>query len=273
VRGLRRRQRDRGSSQDDLTGLLARLAEPTASDGAARRRMLRQLSTGVAANAQRAGSAAIASGRWLADTMIEAAPSLPVRDAATLSAAYSGKRGDELAEALIGTASRATGGVGAAGGALAAAEFTAPPFLLSAPAKLAAETLAVSMIELKLVAELHEAYGRGPVGTPSERARGYLVSWAQRRGLDPREGGQASGVVSGAARRELRQRLLARAGRNVSTFVPLLAGAVAGAELNRRETRKLGEAIARQLREAGRQRRLGGLAADFSGRRRPRTRG
>jgi hypothetical protein len=273
VRGITGRHRDPDRASDDLTGVLARIAEPDERGRAERQRLLRGLGSTVAASARAAGTAALASGRWLADTLVEAAPSVPVRDERTLRAAYPGKRGDDLAGALISTASKATSGVGAAGGALASAEFAAPPLLLSAPVQLAAETLAVSVIELKLVAELHEVYGRSPAGTPAERARVYLTSWVRRRGFDPRGDPGVSSVISGAARRELRQRLLHRAGRNATTFAPLLAGAVAGAELNRRETRKLGEAIAHQLRESGRRRRLGEVSADLSGRGRRGSRG
>ena len=49
------------------------------------------------------------------------------------------------------------------------------------------------------------------------------------------------------ARQQLRARLVRRLGRNVSTLAPFLAGAVAGAELNRRETRKLGDALRTDL--------------------------
>ena len=38
-----------------------------------------------------------------------------------------------------------------------------------------------------------------------------------------------------------------RLGRNLSTLAPFLAGALAGAELNRRETKALGEALLRDL--------------------------
>jgi hypothetical protein len=38
-----------------------------------------------------------------------------------------------------------------------------------------------------------------------------------------------------------------RAGENVTTVLPFMAGAVAGASLNSRETKKLGERIARDL--------------------------
>src|SRR5207248_1460221 len=158
-----------------------------------------------------------------------------------------------LADSLIGTAARATAAVGAAGGVLSSVEFAAPPTLLSAPVQVAAETLAVVAIEIKLIAELHEVYGRGPVGTPAVRGAAFLGSWVRRRGLDPfGSSGSWTGVVGGAARRELRARLLRRAGRNMTTVVPFLAGAVAGAALNRRETRNLGERIRQDLRATSR---------------------
>jgi hypothetical protein len=45
----------------------------------------------------------------------------------------------------------------------------------------------------------------------------------------------------------LQRRLLLRAMRNMSALAPLMAGAVAGAELNRRATRTLGEKVTRDL--------------------------
>jgi hypothetical protein len=106
----------------------------------------------------------------------------------------------------------------------------------------------VVAIELKLVAELHEVYGRAAVGTPAVRTAAYLGAWTRRRGIDPFAGGAGlTGLVSGAARRELRRRVMRRAGGNVATMLPFMAGAVAGASLNSRETRKLGQRIAKDL--------------------------
>jgi hypothetical protein len=59
-------------------------------------------------------------------------------------------------------------------------------------------------------------------------------------------------VLGTAARQQLRMRVLRRLGRNVTTMAPFLAGAVAGAELNRRETRKLGDALCKDLRRTRR---------------------
>jgi hypothetical protein len=47
--------------------------------------------------------------------------------------------------------------------------------------------------------------------------------------------------------RLVRRRVLARLGRNLSTLAPLFVGAAAGAEVNRRATRALGEAVVRDL--------------------------
>jgi uncharacterized membrane protein len=104
-------------------------------------------------------------------------------------------------------------------------------------------------VELKLVAELHVVYGRAPQGPPAQVAAAYLGAWVAKRGLDLGQGVPSLGVVLGtAARTQLRNRIVRRFGRNLSTLAPLLAGAVAGAELNRRETRSLGAALVDDLR-------------------------
>ncbi len=66
-------------------------------------------------------------------------------------------------------------------------------------------------------------------------------------GLELGSGRPLASVLSSAAKQQLRTRLARRVGRNLSTFAPFLAGAVAGAELNRRETKSLGEALVRDL--------------------------
>ena len=60
-------------------------------------------------------------------------PARPVRDLATLHQHFAGLDGDELAERLIRNAARATAGIGAAGGGVAAVEWAVTPTLLSAP--------------------------------------------------------------------------------------------------------------------------------------------
>lgn len=219
--------------------------------GAERGRLIARLTAALVAGARAAGVRAALTGRYLADVVLEIAPHIPVRDLDTLRDHHGGLAGEELAEALIASATRVTAGVGAAGGAMAAAQLAAPPTLLASPLQVAAETVAVVAVELKLVAELHIAYGRQALGPPSQQAAAYLQSWVGKRGLDldlTGSGPAASAVVATAARQQLRARLIRRFGRNVSTLAPFLAGAVAGAELNRRETRALGEALQSDLR-------------------------
>jgi hypothetical protein len=138
-------------------------------DGAERRHRFAVLARALAAGGRAAGVRAALAGRWLADVVTEVAPRLPVRDGATLRAHHPGRSDDDIAEALLRGASLATAAVGGAAGALAAVEFAAPPTLLAVPVQLAAETLAVAAIEIKLVAELHELYGMGPRGGPAQR--------------------------------------------------------------------------------------------------------
>ena len=196
-----------------------------------------------------AGVRATVTGRHLADVVTTVAPQVPVRDLATLRAHHGGLSGDALAEALVRQATAASAGVGAAGGALAALQHAAPPTLLAAPLQLAAETVAVVAVELKLVAELHVVYGRAPKVPGPQAAAAYLGAWASRSPVDPGAAAPDLGLVlSAAARQQLRRRVARRLGRNLSTMAPMLAGAVAGAELNRRETRALGSELREQLR-------------------------
>lgn len=231
--------------------LLARLTEGGDADGrsrAERGRALRSLTGLLAGSARTAGRASLLGGRWLTDTLVDLAPRVPLRDLETLHAQHHGLHGDDLAQALISGATKATAAVGAAGGALAAVELAAPPLLLTAPAQIAAETLLVALIEIKLVAELHEVYGRPATGPARRRGTAYLMSWTHRRGVDPLDLQSVALSTGSVAKRALRKRLIRRAGHNLTTLGPLLSGALAGGFLNHRETRRLGEEIRDDLR-------------------------
>jgi hypothetical protein len=178
----------------------------------------------------------------------EGAAQLPVRDLLTLRQQHGGLSGDDLAAALVRRASRATAAVGGATGALSAAELAVPPALLAAPVQLVAETLAVVAVELRLVAELHVVYGRVPLGTRRQVATAYLASWAGKRAAGSSGSPSLSALLTATVRQQLRHRLLQRLKRNITSLAPFLAGAAAGAELNRRETRSLGDALIRDLR-------------------------
>lgn len=226
------------SDPKDLPGVVARLTDDEPLDRRTRAGLVGRLAVLLAG-----------SGRRLVDTVVEIAPHIPVRDRETLRRHHGSLTDTQIAAQLIANAARATAAVGAAGGLLSTIEIAAPPAYLSAPVQIAAETVAVVAIEVKLIAELHELYGRGVPGTTATRGSAYLGAWVRRRGLDPfadRPG--LGGVIGGAARAQLRQRLLRRAGRNATSVVPFLAGAVAGAALNRRETLRLGERVQEDLR-------------------------
>jgi hypothetical protein len=240
--------RDADQQVDDVPGVIARLVSGDATDRTTRARLLRRLTVAMTASARRAGAAGVASGRWLTDSVVDIAPHIPVRDAVTLSDHHDGLKGDALAASLVAAAARATGAVGVAGGLVSSLEMAAPPLLLSSPVQVAAETLAVVAIELKLVAELHEVYGQPAIGTPAVKTAAYLGAWTRRRALEPGPGRPGlTATLNGAARRELRRRLMRRAGTNMTTVIPFLAGAVAGGSLNSRETKRLAERICRDL--------------------------
>ena len=121
----------------------------------------------------------------MADTVADVAPHVPVRDLDTLRRHFPGLDDDALAERLIRNAARATAGIGAAGGGVAAVEWAVAPTLLSAPVLLAAETVAVVAIELKLIGELHEVYGQPLPGGADQRAVALIQAWASQRGVNP----------------------------------------------------------------------------------------
>jgi hypothetical protein len=191
---------------------------------------------------RKARSAAGTGAGWLSEQTVAMVPRLKVRDQAALQAQFPGQSPDQIAEALISGAARASSAAGAAAGAWAVL-----PVVASFPAEVAAETLVVVGIEVKLVAELHEAFGVRPDGNKAERARSYLAAWAQRRGVFLIPGGVVFAPGSPLARL-LRRRLIAKAGRSTASLGPLLTGAVAGAMLNGTATRKLGRDVLADLR-------------------------
>ena len=179
---------------------------------------------------------------WLAAQVMAMAPRLRVRDHAALRQQFPGQSAEEIADALIEGASRASGAAGGAVGVWAAL-----PTLPAFPAEVAAETLILVGIELKLIAELHEAYGTPAPGNFPERMSAYVGAWAHRRGVFMIPGGLVLATGSPLARR-LRRRLAARAGRSAFSLGPLLTGATIGAYLNSRETRRLGQDVRCDLR-------------------------
>jgi hypothetical protein len=232
------------------TAQLGELVARVADDEGDRKDQLAALARGLGGAVKGAtGHGLRGAGSLLADVLADAAPRLRIRDAATLRVHHPGLSDDKIADQLIRNAARTTGAFGAAIGALAAVEFAAPPSLLAAPVQLAAETLAVAAVEVKLIAELHEVLGQPAFGTGTQRGSAYLMAWVRQRALDPKVGAAGLTAIIGAAtKRELRTMLVRRAGRSMTTLAPFLAGAVAGALVNRRVTRSLGEKVTAELR-------------------------
>lgn len=243
-----------GVPAEDGDQMGATVAALTADDIAPARR--RQLLTRLVGQARARGVTDLfkpkAAVRWMAETVADVAPHVPVRDLATLRRHFPGLDDDALAERLIRNAARATAGVGAAGGGVAAVEWAVTPTLLSAPVLLAAETVAVVAIELKLIGELHEVHHVPLPSGGTQRAVALIQSWITQRGINPMMPGVGvSAVLGTAARRELRDSLLRRFGRNLTTLGPFLTGAAVAGYLNRRATRGLADQLRRDLRQRG----------------------
>ena len=232
----------------DRTSTAAAFVAASARRGAdtAARRGVATARRGAAGARRGAGSASrgVGSGmNWLTAQVVAMGPRLRFRDQATLRAQFPGQSDDEIAQRLIDRAARAATAVGGTTGAWAAL-----PVLPAFPAEVAAETLAVVGIEVKLVAELHEIYGMGAVGSGTERARAYIGSWASRRGIYQVDGGLLL-IAGSPLARQLTRRLAGRVRRSTLALAPLFTGALAGAVLNRRETRRLGLEIRDDLRQ------------------------
>jgi hypothetical protein len=222
-----------------LAGAVTKAAGSGARVAGRGSRMLRR---GAGAVGRGVGRGAGSGTGWLTTQVMAMAPRLRVRDQAALQAQFPGESAEEIADALIEGASRASAAAGGAAGVWAAL-----PALPAFPAEVAAETLVLVGIELKLIAELHEVYGQPAPGNVAERMSAYVAAWAHRRGVFMIPGGVVLATGSPLARL-LRRRLAARAGRSAFSLGPLLTGAAAGAYLNSRETRRLGQDIRRDLR-------------------------
>jgi hypothetical protein len=240
---------DKAADRRRLTGSLAAAAQSGARASGrgvrAARRGMGSARRGMGSARRGMGSARRGMGSGggrLAAQVVAMAQRLRIRDQAALRAQFPGKSSEEIADALIEGASRASAAVGGAVGAWAAL-----PVLPAYPVEIATETLALIGIEIKLVAELHEAYGTPAPGTGVERVTAYVAAWAHRRGVFMVPTGLVLAAGSPLARR-LRWRLATRMSRSAFSLGPLLTGAFAGAMLNRQETRRLGHSVRTDLR-------------------------
>jgi hypothetical protein len=231
-----------------MAGSIARLSDSDI-DAGERRRLLGRLASQLRMRGLRDSFRPRAALRWVADTVGDVAPHIPVRDRDTLRRHFPGMTEDEIADRLVRNAARATAAIGAAGGGIAAVEWVATPTLLTAPVVLAAETIAVVTLEIKLIGELQELYGSPVAGSLAQRGVGLVTAWAHRRGVNPLAPGVSVAVLGTAARVELRDRLLRRFGRNLTSYGPMLTGAAVASYLNRRATIALANEVRKDLRK------------------------
>jgi hypothetical protein len=238
-----------------MAGSIARLAESDL-DAGERRRLLGRLAGQLRGRGVSDTFKPRSAMRWVADAVGDIVPHLPIRSRETLRQHFRGMTDDEIADRLVRNASRAAAAIGAAGGGIAAVEWVATPTLLTAPVLLAAETVAVVTVEIKLIGELHEVYGVPIPGSVTQRGVGLMSAWAHRRGVNPMVPGVGvAAVLSTAARREMRDRLLRRFGRNLTSYGPMLTGAAVASYLNRRATLSLADEIRKDLR-GGKRRKI-----------------
>ena len=194
------------------------------------------------------GRAARSPSALLGDLLATAAPRLPIRDAARLRAVHAGSSDDEIADALVSRAATLTSGIGAAAGGLSAAHWIAPPSLLALPLELGAETVLTAAVELVLLGELHELYGRPAPGDARDRALAYLSSWTRQRAVEESVVPGLGAVLSSAGLRTLSRRMTRRMARNVPGAAPFLVGAALGGRANRKATEALARRVLADLR-------------------------
>ncbi|MEU4303259.1 hypothetical protein [Kitasatospora aureofaciens] len=208
----------------------------------------RALTAKVARLLSSGGRGAVLGGKALTEQLMRAAPRIPIRDLATLRAQHPGVDDPErLADLLAAGATRASGALGAGVGAMAM--LPVPPAML---VEIAAETLAVAAVEIKLIAELHEVYGVPVRGSGPQRTAAYLAAWANRRGIDAnlliRPAGLAALALGSEVRQQVRRRLTRSWMRRLPSMAPLFLGAGIGATVNRRDTRRVAEQVRGDLR-------------------------
>ena len=136
---------------------------------------------------------------WIGDAVVDVAPRIPVRSLEALRHHFPGLDDDQIADRLVRNAARTSAGIGAVGGGVTAIQWAAPPTLLTAPVVLAAETVAVVAVEIKLIGELQELYGQSVPGGHAQRALSLLQAWAGRRGVSLLVQGRGVAAVLGTA--------------------------------------------------------------------------
>ena len=194
------------------------------------------------------GAADGSPGVLLAELLSAAAPRLPIRDAVRLRQAYPGASDEEIADALVARAARLTSGIGAGTGGLSAARWFAPVSLLTLPIALGAETVLSAGVEVVLIGELHELYGRPATGDARTRAAAYVASWSEQRPVDGAATAGLGALLGTAGLRALRKQIPRKLSGVIPSAAPFMLGAALAGRGNRRATETLAERIRSDLR-------------------------
>ena len=186
----------------------------------------------------------------LREVLAAAAPRLPIRTTTQLRQAYPGLSDEEIADALVARAARVTSGIGAGTGGLSAARWFAPASLLTLPIVLGGESVLVAGVELVLVGELHELYGRPAVGDARTRAAAYVASWSEQRPVDGATTAGLGALLGTTGMRALRTQIPRKLAGAMPSAAPFMLGAALAGRGNRRATETLAERIRSDLRSS-----------------------
>jgi hypothetical protein len=179
-----------------------------------------------------------AARRRATDRLLTTLPSTRARSYDELRARYPDSTPDQVAEKLVSSATRASAVVGAATGTWALL-----PLVPALPLDVAGNSLAIAAIEVRLIAELHQAYAVPDPDEPTGGTVAALAGWGEkRRALI------APGSVALAVSSPLRGGLLRILGRRTLSPAAVAAGAAGSALLNGYQTRRLGRAVIADLR-------------------------
>jgi len=194
-------------------------------------------------------SVSMISAARLRDAARSIAPRLPIRDRPTLERHLHVSDTEPMADVLVRNAASATAVAGSVGGVLVITSKTGPLMLAAIPLRVAAETLVVAMIELKLIGELHEVYGKPLAGTTVQRGTTALRLWASHRGFEIEDAGGIVGTLSQMARRPTTRRAAAAVtGKALGRKGIRIGAGIAGAVENRKTTYTLSEQVRAELR-------------------------
>lgn len=193
---------------------------------------------------------AFTSGAFVSSTLLETISQMKVRTGEELTQKYPDLSPRETAEVLIREAARTTLLLGGAAGAVSSAGALAPPLWVTLPLGPLAATLTTSLVELRLVREIHAIYGI-PLDSSPQGMRKLFSSWASGKSSErPENLTEWKDTTQDAFTRLVQRQVLTRLARSVSSLAPMFIGAALGGALAHSGTQRLGENLLTSLEES-----------------------